>query len=613
MWPDARETWLRSTRKERSRIALAAPYKSFSLLGLLCLLVLTGCMRFSLPDLPLSSAPQPPAFDGKLQNAEGLVPVLISFAQKPNAPETELVLSHGGRIKYIFRYINAIAAFLPPTALEVLRSLPQVIRIEPDSQVRALGIEENNSWGVVRINAPAAHSLGYTGSGVKVAVIDSGIDYTHPDLAHAYRGGYDFVNQDPDPMDDNGHGTHVAGVIAAKPNGIGVLGVAPDVDLYALKVLDRTGAGYWSDVIAAIEWAIDQGIQVVNLSIGGDGAAAVEAICRTAYDRGLLLVAAAGNGGTTSVIAPACYPSVIAVGATDQNDRAAPFSPNAPELELVAPGTTIYSTLPGGSYGVKSGTSMACPHVAGVAALIWSANSSLPNQEVRNKLAQTAVDLGAPGRDTSYGFGLVHAARAVGAEVASITVEIQPPSAELTTTKPSVTLTAKVTGGKAPYRFEWYKDGARISGASEATYTASQPGEYCVKVTDSLSSTATSGIAKVTKATPSQPVLRLGELTLSYTKNRTSVYATAKVRVVDASGNPVSRATVTAYWSYNGVTKTVKASTNTQGYVTFRSPTLRNGQNGLTFSFYVTSINKTGWIYDPAENEVEPCATISVP
>ncbi|MEM4531106.1 MAG: S8 family serine peptidase [Thermofilaceae archaeon] len=494
-----------------------------------------------------------------------------------------------------------------------MRVLPGLVFLVPDGRVHALGTEEGNSWGVVRVGALQAQAAGYTGSGIRIAVVDSGVDYTHPELAHAYRGGYDFVNKDSDPMDDNGHGTHVAGVIFALPNAAGVVGIAPQAELYALKVLDQSGAGYWSDVIAAIEWAIDHGMHVVNLSLGGDGNDAVAAICQLAYDRGLLLVAAAGNGGLSSVIAPACYPSVIAVGATDQADKVAAFSPTAPEVELVAPGASIYSTLPGGSFGYKSGTSMACPHVAGAAALLWSVNPGLSNRDVRAKLAQNALDLGTPGRDNSYGYGLVYLPRAVGLET-PLSVEIQPTSAELTPTQPTVTLTAQVGGGQAPYTYEWYKDGNRLSGATGSTYTASQGGKYQVRVTDRLGASVVSAPATVTQtAAKTVPTLLLAQLDLSPSVTRTSLSVSAKIRVVDATGKPVPRATVVVRWTYNGASRTAQASTNSQGYVTFRSPTVRRGKDPVTFQLCVLDIRKAGWQYDPSANTVEPCQTRVLP
>jgi subtilisin family serine protease len=307
---------------------------------------------------------------------------------------------------------------------------PGVVRIEADGRVRVLD-ELVNAWGVAHIQSGAAHARGVTGAGVKVAVIDTGIDYTHPELSPNYAGGWDFVNEDDDPMDDHGHGTHVAGTVAAVYNGAEIVGVAPDVELYALKVLDDTGYGWWSDVIAALEWAVDNGIQVTNNSYAGDVAvdpnepelAALRAAFDSAEAAGVLHVAAAGNSGNAdgtgdNVSYPARFESVVAVAATDQSDNRASFSGTGPAVELSAPGVSIYSTTRGGGYGLDSGTSMASPHVAGTAALVIAAGvedasgNGRINDEVRAILTESASDLGAAGRDPLYGWGLVNAARA---------------------------------------------------------------------------------------------------------------------------------------------------------------------------------------------------------
>jgi hypothetical protein len=247
-------------------------------------------------------------------------------------------------------------------------------------------------------------------------------------------GGVNFVSKPswrtPDPNkwdDDNGHGTHVAGIIAAENNNTGVVGVAPEADLYALKVLDRTGSGYVSDVIAAIQWATDPNgdgdnsdkMDIINMSLGGNNNEWLFAACLLAYELdGLILVAAAGNGG--SVIYPAAYYSVIAVSAIDSDDNLASFSSTGSEVELAAPGVYIYSTYKGGGYATISGTSMASPHVAGTAALvIWSGVTDIDGKcglanEVKACLFDTAQDIGLSPEE--QGYGLVDAAKAAGVD-----------------------------------------------------------------------------------------------------------------------------------------------------------------------------------------------------
>ncbi len=166
-------------------------------------------------------------------------PVIIGFKSTPGPADKAMVRGHGGDIKYSYTIINAIAAKLPEQAIENIQRNPRVTYVEMDGEVHTLDTELDNSWGVKRIGAGTVHDSGNKGTGVNVAIIDTGIDYTHSDLNDNYIGGYDFVNGDSDPMDDNGHGTHCAGIVAAEDNGKGVVGVAPEAHLYAVKVKQR--------------------------------------------------------------------------------------------------------------------------------------------------------------------------------------------------------------------------------------------------------------------------------------------------------------------------------------------------------------------------------------
>jgi len=371
----------------------------------------------------------------------GRVKVLIGFTRQPGPAQEALVRGIGGTIRYSYHLVPAIAATVPEQAIEGLRRNPNVTAVELDGQVWAVDAELENAWGVEHIGAGTVHDSGNKGNGVSVAIIDSGIDYTHTDLDANYAGGWDFVNEDDDPQDDYGHGTHVAGTVAAEDNGdnLSVVGVAPKATLYGLKVLNADGGGNWSDIIAAVQWCVDNGVHVANLSLGtslNPGALAEEAFA-SAEAQGLVIVAAAGNSGNPpgrgdSVIYPARWDSVIAVAATDSGDKRARWSSTGDQVELAAPGVAVYSTWPvdmttsphdpqpicyddGDCYKYGSGTSMASPHVAGTAALviesgITDANGDgYINDEVRQRLDETADDLGAVGRDPQFGFGLVDA------------------------------------------------------------------------------------------------------------------------------------------------------------------------------------------------------------
>jgi subtilisin family serine protease len=363
--------------------------------------------------------------------------VIIGFHEKTGPSEQALIHDAKGIIKRTFRLIPAMAVSMPEEEITKLKKNNKVAYVENDSIVTAveplIGDEYANSWGVQHIGAGVVHASGNKGLGVKIAVLDTGIDYTHEDLDGNYKGGYNFVEYidysvDPyDPFDDswNGHGTHVAGIIAAEQNDNGVVGVAPEADLYAVKVLDASGHGLTSWVISGIQWAVDNKMDIVNISIQvGEDSPSLLSACNAAYDAGLLLVAAAGNTYGGEVTDPAAYDSVIAVTATTIDDMRSNISPISPKVELAAPGVNIMSTVPSSvnitGYENLSGTSQAAPHVAGTAALILSSGNledlnndgEVNNKDIRLKLRMTAIDLGDTGFDYTYGFGLVDAAEA---------------------------------------------------------------------------------------------------------------------------------------------------------------------------------------------------------
>ena len=354
--------------------------------------------------------------------------VIVRFTQPPGPTERSLIRKSRGTIQRSHQLIPALTVTLPEAEIAKLRKDSKIAYIEENVIYSAVpeppsGNELGNSWGVAWIKADVAHASGNRGAGIKVAVLDTGIDYTHAELAANYAGGYDFVFNDSDPFDDNyfGHGTHVAGIVAAAGNGVGVIGVAPEAELLAVKVLDGGGFGRVSWIIAGIEWAVQQGADVINLSIQGSHSQGLQDACDAAYNAGVLLVAAGGNSlaGGGPVKYPAAYDSVIAATATDPSDQPGYFAPVGTQLELAAPGVDVLSTVPGGGYDYLSGTSQASPHVAGVAALFLASNTrdmnrdgTVDHRDVRYLLQTTAGDLGEVGKDNVYGYGLVNAAAA---------------------------------------------------------------------------------------------------------------------------------------------------------------------------------------------------------
>ncbi len=334
--------------------------------------------------------------------------------------------------------VNAAVVLVNPEIEASLLAQPEVLRVDNDALAYTqdagksvpTAFIETIPWGINQIGADLVwdqdqdglvDEMANTGQGVKVALLDTGINIRHPDLIDNLYGGYNAIDPRKAPVDTYGHGTHVAGIIAGTKNEIGVVGAAPQANLYAVKVLD-INSGYISDVIEGLQWCIDNQMQVVNMSVGlpEDVAAFHEAIT-AAYEQGIVLVAASGNYGSGETVTyPAKYPEVIAVGATDYNNQITYWSSQGTEVDIAAPGLDIYSTYLGVSYRNLTGTSMACPHVSGAAALVLASGISdsngngRVNDEVLERLLSTATDLGQPGWDSCSGWGLVNAAKAVG-------------------------------------------------------------------------------------------------------------------------------------------------------------------------------------------------------
>lgn len=264
-------------------------------------------------------------------------------------------------------------------------------------------------WGVARVNAPAAWAR-TRGEGVKVAVLDTGIDCSHPDLRPNCERGYNAVGSGA-PADDNGHGTHVAATVAGALDGAGVAGVAPRARLYPVKVLDRNGGGGVTSIIKGLIWAGRHRMDVANLSLSSPmGFLAMRAAVMYAAARGVTVVCAAGNDGG-AVNYPAAYPETIAVSALEREDRIAPRSSRGREIDLIAPGVDVRSAVPGGAWARYSGTSMAAPHVSGLAALAVARGARGREQVLRVLRAAARPIAGL--REHEQGAGVVDAGRLV--------------------------------------------------------------------------------------------------------------------------------------------------------------------------------------------------------
>lgn len=474
----------------------------------------------------------------------------VVFKSKTALANEKIVTGQGASIRHRFDRVSAVSVTVPgesvTSVMDSIKSDPSVDYVEKVSKVTAY--EEITPWGIQAIHAPLVWNI-VTGHGVGVCVVDTGVDYNHPDLDNVYAGGWDFVNNDNDPWDDAGHGTHCAGTIAAEANGLGVIGASYGVTLYAAKVLDDQGSGWSDDVMAGVQWALDNGARIASLSLGSDSGSNIErTFYQSVYDAGLLVICASGNSGAGTIAYPARYPSTVCVGSVDMSLNRSTFSQYGPEMELVAPGEYTLSTVPVGQgfetyiveggtplesvgmtyagytdadgitavlyycnygqtaddfpagvngnialiqrgnisfatkvtnamnagavaviiynnvpnlfygtlgtpgawvptvsmsnadgealralgtptvtflhrigdYNYNQGTSMATPHVSGAAALVMQANRTLTNVEVREILNATASDLGDPGWDQYYGYGLVDAQAAVDSAIPDV-------------------------------------------------------------------------------------------------------------------------------------------------------------------------------------------------
>ncbi|MEQ8198695.1 MAG: S8 family peptidase [Clostridiaceae bacterium] len=340
-----------------------------------------------------------------------------------------IIKKHNGtKIKEISILNGVIANFSAKDKKEL--EVESCIRsVEEDKVVRAAGRtrqhntiiqpEQIKPWGITKIKADSLWNIS-NGNSIKVAILDSGVDFSHPDLKEMIKGGYNALNSKKIPSDDYGHGTHVAGIIAASNNSIGVVGVSPNADLYVVKVLDGAGNGYSSDLIEGIGWAITNKMNIVNMSLEAQPSEALYNAIKKANESGIVQVSSSGNNPDNPVTYPAAYSEVISVTAIDSNDERA-FYASTGKVDIAAPGVDIYSTYIGSIYSIMSGTSMAAPHVTGVVALMLSnplsvdlnLDGKVTPSEVKQKLEKTAFDLGIPGKDNIYGSGLVNSYAAV--------------------------------------------------------------------------------------------------------------------------------------------------------------------------------------------------------
>jgi thermitase len=350
--------------------------------------------------------------------------ILVKFKSDVTLPEAAQIHRQlGGQVKQTIPGIGVQVVAVPKgqemAKAKAYSANVRVAYAEPDFAVEALGSPDDqgfgNQWGMVKIQAPQAWDVTTGSPGISIAILDTGVDLDHPDLASKITSNINFGSSNTTD-DVYGHGTHVAGIAAAMTNnGIGVAGLGYSSTIMNVKVLDDNGSGTYSGVASGIIWAVDNGAEVINMSLGGSSpSSTLEDAVNYAWSKGVVVVASAGNSGSTAPSYPAYYSNCIAVAAVDANDALASWSNYGNWVDVAAPGLGIYSTLKNNSYGYMSGTSMASPYVAGLAALVFTTvsdpngNHNL-NYEVRSRIEAACDDINVSG----IGSGRINAYRAV--------------------------------------------------------------------------------------------------------------------------------------------------------------------------------------------------------
>ena len=331
---------------------------------------------------------------------------------------------------------------------------PTVVAADVDRVVHVAGTPDplqSQQWGLTALSAETVWAAG-DASGQVVAVIDTGVDASHPDLAAVVRPGKDFVQTGDARYDPNGHGTHVAGIVGAVGgNGIGGAGLAQGAAILPVRVMDSTGSGYDGDAARGLVWAADHGATVANMSLGGpDRSSVLDSAIAYALGKGVTVVAASGNAGADGdpILWPAATPGVIAVSAVDAYGARPAWSSTGSHLSVAAPGVGIVSTTPGGRYQSWSGTSMAAPFVSAAVALMKHRTPLAP-AAVRTQLMATAHDLGPVGFDADFGAGVIDLVAAEGLNLAPVLPDPVVP-APVTSTAPEPVPTAPVTAEPSP-------------------------------------------------------------------------------------------------------------------------------------------------------------------
>ncbi len=564
------------------------------------------------------------------------VPVVILFKEKPTDQDVNFLKANGGEITRTYTIINGFAANVPQDKLDVLRSNPRIISVDPDVDVKALDLSADT-----QIRADQVWGAGDTGQAVPVAILDTGIDTTHPEFAGRILKCHSEISNPSTCDDQNGHGTHVAGIAGAAGVNPSAKGVAPALSFYIDQVLNAGGSGKLSGIIAGIDWSVSNGAKVVSMSLGTSPISTTEPNCDTAFpslttavnnavSAGLTVVAAAGNSGTNGVGAPACISSTIAAGAVDSSDTIASFSSQGGPMAdhgISAPGVNIFSTWLSGGYATLSGTSMATPMVSGTIALLLKASPGLSHATIRSTLFSTAcTSTTTPScptgivPNTVYGYGIVDALRAysavaapptpdfsISASLSALTIQAGGSGSSTITVRSlngfsgTVSLAASAPAGLTPTlsstSLPLTSGGSASSTLSVAVSSSTTAGTYIVTVAGTSGSLSHSTTVTVTVQTvPSAP------------QNLVATAGNAQVTLSWSAPLSDGGSAITNYKIYRGTASGLETLFTTIGNVlSYTDTTVTNGQ---AYFYQVTAVNSVGESTKSNEASATPSASV---
>jgi subtilisin family serine protease len=465
--------------------------------------------------------------------APDFVPGRLLVGFQENAPAARIAALVGaaraqvvGQIPQIgVRVLQLPAGASEAAAARAFAQQPEVAFAEPDRILPPAAVPNDpyfsREWHLAKISAPTAWDTTTGSSGVIIAILDTGVNGAHPDLAGLMVPGWNCYNNNADTADVYGHGTGVAGSAAATSNnGIGVAGVAWNCMLMPIRISDTNGYASFSAMADGLTWAADHGAKVANISYIATGSSTVSTAARYFQNKGGVVTVAAGNNGTFDSASD--NPYVLTVSATDSSDVLATWSNTGNNVDVAAPGVSIYSPFWTGGYGSGSGTSFAAPIVAGIAALVMSANPSLTPSQVQEVIKQSADDLGAPGSDSSYGAGRVNAERAVTLALTTsggTTADTSPPTLSITspadgaTVSGAVTVQASAADNVAVASVSFSVDGTSLGTDSNAPYAATWDTRSLTNGAHTLTSTATDTSGNTASAQVTVNVGNFGDTT----------------------------------------------------------------------------------------------------